>query len=172
MRVLTTLDAVAEALQANAIGIFPCDTIWGLIGRATPAVGRAINQLKQRTPEAPLIQLIHAPSQLPADVTITPAHHAAISKHWPGPVTLILPTQTGSVGVRQPNFPPLLNLLARTQWPIFSTSVNIHGSAPCTDGIPDTWTSMVDFVYRTEKPPGPVASRILDTTQQPFQWIR
>lgn len=172
MTVLNTLDAVADALQTNAVGIFPCDTIWGLIGRATPAIERAINQLKQRAPETPLIQLIHDPSQLPDTVSITPKHHAAMSEHWPGPVTLILPTQTGSIGVRQPNFPPLIDLLARTQWPIFSTSVNTHGSAPCTDSISDTWISRVDFVYRADTPPGAVASRILDTTQQPFQWIR
>jgi L-threonylcarbamoyladenylate synthase len=173
MQSLNNLDTIVTALQSNAIGIFPCDTIWGLIGRACPTVGHTINQLKQRPPETPLIQLIYTPQQLADSTpTLTPEHRAAMAKHWPGPVTLILPTPTGSIGVRQPNFKPLVDLLSRTQFPIFSTSVNTHGTPPCIDTIPDTWIQAVDFAYLDAAPGGHAASAILDTTQTPFQWIR
>jgi L-threonylcarbamoyladenylate synthase len=170
---MPSLDTIVNALHNDAVGIFPCDTIWGLIGRASPAVGKKINRLKNRNPATPLIQLIHNPEQLlPQCPTLTQEHHMAMATYWPGPVTLILPTATGSIGARQPNFKPLIDLLNQTQFPVFSTSINTSGMPPCTDIIPTSWREAVDFVYMGSEPPGHVASRILDITRTPFQWIR
>ena len=167
------LGRIAGLLNQKKIGLFPCDTVWGLVGCAYTTVGAEINRLKNRPESQPLIQLIGDVSAVPTDC-LTPAHTRLMQQYWPGPVTLILPTPSGGIAYRQPDFEPLNYLLAQLERPLYSTSVNVTGESASVNTleIPAAWERFLAFCFTGLSPGGGQASGILDTTQVPFTWIR
>lgn len=159
-------------LVAGEIGVMACDTIWGIVGRFGDEQHARICAAKERDFSKPLLVLCGDIAQLP-DVVITPVVRDAMATYWPGPVTLIVPTTTGTIGCRVPAVASLRALLHEIG-PLYSTSVNLSGDAPMAvlADLPDAIRDAVDFVDDRVEPPGGVPSRILDVTGQSGKWIR
>jgi L-threonylcarbamoyladenylate synthase len=122
-----TTDAMARAaqvLKSGALVAFPTETVYGLGADATnPAAVARIYQVKGRPADHPLIvhlSEVHDISDWSEDI---PDYAIALARNfWPGPMTLILKRSalaqdfiTGAqdtVGVRVPNHPVALSLLA------------------------------------------------------------
>lgn len=144
--VLASIDQIAIALSTTPTLIsFPTDTVPALAAR--PQQADLIYQAKRRPPEKPLI-LMGASLQdlLPyvlGDADALKIWQATAQKHWPGQLTLVLPASdrtpptlnpqaTGTLGIRVPNHPAALALLARTG-PLATTSANLSGQPPLTE---------------------------------------
>jgi len=167
-----TLEALCRCLDREEVGIFPCDTVWGLIGRPTLRVIRQLTLLKQRPETQPFLFLLPDFSALKS--IAVPVFQALMAAHSPGPVTFILPRASqldkGLVGggetvaVRLPDYFPLTQLLSRCDGPLLSTSCNLHGQAAALsyDEIPASIRSGVDFEFTAMRPLLNVESTIID----------
>ena len=150
-------DEVTRLLMRGGVGLLPTDTIYGLSCRAldAAAVGK-IHKLKDRSAHKPFIILISDIKMLdllapPQNLSGAVGNRIAkrqvfgaglskesIEKYWPGAITLIfempsaleyLARGTGSLAVRLPNYPELLDLINKTG-PLISTSANLEGEQP------------------------------------------
>ncbi len=123
-------DAVGQAAQALADGellAFPTETVYGLGARADDDAAVAkIFEAKGRPADHPLIVHVTDASAAQAFAATWPPAAQVLAQHfWPGPMTLIVPRRPGmataaagghaSVGLRCPDHPVALDLLARAQ---------------------------------------------------------
>ncbi|TVY09276.1 L-threonylcarbamoyladenylate synthase [Paenibacillus cremeus] len=137
----------AEALQEAAGCIrdgltvaFPTETVYGLgaDARSSEAVA-AIFEAKGRPSDNPLIVHIATRSQL-EELTVPPdeAVSRLMDAFWPGPLTVVLPVRAGvlsplvtaglsTVGLRMPDHPVALQLIAAAGCPIAAPSANRSG---------------------------------------------
>lgn len=137
-----SIAALAAAAQSGQLICFPTDTVPGLAAR--PEVAAKIYAAKQRTLEKPLILMAATPNDLwpfvQSDSDAQPIWQAAAQQHWPGALTLVLPaserlppavnpTNPSTIGLRIPNWPVALQILAQTG-PLATTSLNRSGQEP------------------------------------------
>lgn len=106
---------------------FPTDTVYGLAVR--PGGEARVYQIKQRPPHLQLILMVAEPSEAEAFVEVDGRTRWYMERWWPGPLTLVLPAGTGTLGVRIPDHPLALELL-RAAGPLLTTSANLHGAPP------------------------------------------
>lgn len=135
------LRAISNTLAAANVVFMPTDTIYGLVGKAkNKAVVERIYHLKGRPPEKPFIILISSFTHLgDLGITMTDTMRSQVTKIWPGPVSVILPSPhpgmaylhrgLGALAVRWPEDSSLQALLKETG-PLIATSANPSGKEP------------------------------------------
>ncbi len=140
-----SLNQMAEAIaSAPTLVSFPTDTVPALAAR--PDQAKLIYAAKRRPPKKPLILMGASLSDLlpyvNGDAAAVALWQQLTDQHWPGQLTLVLPmsdhpspvlnpSSTGTLGIRVPNHPTALALLARTG-PLATTSANLSGQSPLT----------------------------------------
>ena len=138
-----SLDQMIAALREGAALVsFPTDTVPALATK--PEDAELIYAAKQRSPDKPLILMGATLSDLLPYVTGSAADltewKALAERYWPGQLTLVLPAsdrtppqlnpmRTGTLGIRVPNHPLAIALLARSG-PLATTSANLSGQSP------------------------------------------
>ena len=139
-----TDDAIAEAARLVLGGepvAMPTETVYGLAADATNAEAVArIYEAKGRPSFNPLI--VHVPDLAAAQELGRFGDEALelAARHWPGPLTLVLPLQAGAavasivtaglstVGIRVPDHPAMQALLRACGRPLAAPSANASGS--------------------------------------------
>ncbi len=178
---LASIEEVAKALALGKVGVFPCETILGLVGTFDAA--DRLRKIKKRPAESPFVVLM-------ADLEMARAYTAPwtesqaewIAQLWPGCISLILdqndrvPTavSTSGIAIRVSTENPLKKLLRLVGHPLISTSVNLTGhpyAASVADIDPDI-RSHIDFVYDTPTPLTGQPSSIIDLRCDPPKMIR
>ena len=168
---------IIDALLNKKIGIFPCDTVWGLIGILDDSVAKTIQEIKHRKDPKPLICLIKDKGQLKKYARdITDYTYDIINDQWPGPVSIIV-NKTEQVSnavtagketicLRVPDFSPLNQLLNEIKQPIISTSCNLttQETPKKIEQIDPFIISNTSFIYDKDEPKEGVASKIIDCT--------
>jgi len=132
-----SIEKGAELIRAGKLVAFPTETVYGLGGDALnrDAIGR-IYRVKRRPTTNPLI--CHLPDAESVFRYATPTPLArALTRYWPGPLTLILPHEgkipleatAGSpfAAFRVPNHPVALELLRLCDRPVAAPSANLSG---------------------------------------------
>jgi L-threonylcarbamoyladenylate synthase len=163
MERLTDAGRAAALLRDGRVVAFPTDTVYGL-GAATQAGARRIYELKGRADSKPLVLMAADPVSFGDRIRVSPVALRYMSRFWPGPLTLVLPSRDGTVGVRVPDHPLALQLL-RASGPLWTTSANRSGrpDAMTADeveaALPD-----VDAVLDGGRAPGGTPSTVLDLT--------
>jgi L-threonylcarbamoyladenylate synthase len=136
-------DALAEAARLIRAGLpvaVPTETVYGLAADATSgeAVAR-VYEAKGRPSFNPLI--VHVPDLRAAEqlAWFEPAAKALAQRHWPGPLTLVLPLREGAaiaslvtagletVALRVPAHPVMQDLLQAADRPLAAPSANVSG---------------------------------------------
>ena len=139
-----TDDAIAEAARLILAGepvAVPTETVYGLAADATNAEAVArIYEAKGRPSFNPLI--VHVPDLVAAEA-IGQFDDAALTlaeRHWPGPLTLVVPLREGAniasivtaglptIGLRVPAHPAMQALLRAVGRPLAAPSANASGS--------------------------------------------
>ncbi|WP_438348801.1 L-threonylcarbamoyladenylate synthase [Paenibacillus sp. FA6] len=134
------MQEAAALLQQGGIVAFPTETVYGLgaDARSTTAV-EAVFAAKGRPSDNPLIVHIADRSQLSELITeIPPVALTLMDVYWPGPLTIVLPLRPGvlsprvtagldTVGIRMPDHPIALALIAAADCPIAAPSANRSG---------------------------------------------
>jgi L-threonylcarbamoyladenylate synthase len=144
-QISAALPAALRQLEADRLIAYPTETVYGIGARATEAAIAAVDRLKQRDPDKPLLLLISELSmaaRLGLEVRVEAARLAAV--FWPGPLTLVLPLgdgvlpagvvgANGGVAVRQSSHPGAMALVSALDAPLISTSANRSGGPPLSD---------------------------------------
>ncbi len=186
------VDALAKSPHLIS---FPTDTVPALATR--PEHSELIYAAKQRAWSKPLIlmgaSLVDLLPYVSAEAEAQAAWMALADKHWPGQLTLVLPTshypfqvlQKGAqsqntLGIRVPNHPVALDLLAQTG-PLATTSANLSGQPPLTTlaDIASTFPTALtlsaeafeDVDKRASKASG-TPSTVVKWTEQGWQILR
>jgi L-threonylcarbamoyladenylate synthase len=138
-----TLPEILAALDSGAVVGLPTDTVYGLAARIDrPEALAAIFVAKGRPPGLALPVLIGRRRQVHLVASAWPrAAAAVVARHWPGPLTVVVPARPGlgavlggdgrTVGLRQPRHRDLQRLCLEGG-PLAVTSANRHGERPCT----------------------------------------
>ncbi len=137
----------AELLKQQQVVAFPTETVYGLGGDATNAAAvQRIFDAKGRPADNPLIVHVADQSQVEKLVTeIPPIARQLIEQFWPGPLTLILPSNgtaaenvtagLPTVGIRMPDHPVALSILKAAGTPLAAPSANRSGRPSPTEAV-------------------------------------
>jgi L-threonylcarbamoyladenylate synthase len=148
-----SLTATIQHLQDGKVLAYPTETVYGfgtMIDR--DAVERLV-RLKRRPPSKPFLLLISdTPMLTRLGLQLTRTASMLAAKHWPGPLTLVLPGgerriperlrgPEGGVAVRWTPHQGLQRLIGALGDPITSTSANLPGHPAATTAreILDAW---------------------------------
>jgi L-threonylcarbamoyladenylate synthase len=129
-------------LAERRVLAYPTETVYGFGGATDEESVEALVELKSRPPAKPFLILVASSemvSRLDLRLTGYAAHLAA--RHWPGPLTLVLPGgqrrlpdrlrgPEGGIAVRWTSHPALARLLLAYGEPLTSTSANRPGVPP------------------------------------------
>jgi L-threonylcarbamoyladenylate synthase len=129
-------------LQERRVLAYPTETVYGFGGAADQESVEALVRLKSRPPGKPFLLLV-ASSEMVTRLDLRLTGYAArlAARHWPGPLTLVLPGgerrvpdrlrgPEGGIAVRWTSHPALARLLLTYGEPITSTSANRPGVPP------------------------------------------
>ena len=128
-----------EYLEKDELVAIPTETVYGLAANAlNPIAVAKIFEVKERPTFDPLIVHTHSMDKVYDFVTnIHPTLLKLAETFWPGPLTLLLPKKIiipnlvtsglDRVGVRIPNHPLTLKLLAQLNFPLAAPSANPFG---------------------------------------------
>lgn len=166
-----TKDIVIEHLKEGNIAIFPCDTIYGIVGIA-PLCEQAIRDVKGRNETKPFIQLVTLDMAL--SISKTDIDKEVLS-YWPGPLTLIVTTHTGSsVAIRVPKDPILQSIIGSLNAPLYSSSVNNSEEETLHDfsEMVIRFHDRIPLFIKNNEEQGTVASTILDVRKRPYTLLR
>jgi L-threonylcarbamoyladenylate synthase len=135
---------------------------------------RRVCAIKRRPDGKPILVLVGDRTQLtPLVLEVTPAASILIERFWPGPLTLVLraaseltealTASSGTVGVRQTAWPPLVRLL-RYVGPLTGTSANRSGEPPArtAEEVQRALGAELDLILDGGPAPGVTPSTIVD----------
>ncbi|RAP34494.1 threonylcarbamoyl-AMP synthase [Candidatus Marinamargulisbacteria bacterium SCGC AG-439-L15] len=181
----TNLTTIQISLQHNEVGLFPCDTVWGLIGQVSNSAAEKIITIKNRPLDMGFVVLIPTLSHLHTLCEpLSPDQLTILNTYWPGPITFILPKATTvpdiisggkpTIAIRYPKNDDLITLMKQLDAPLISSSANLHN-----DTTPRSWEDIapdiretVRFSYKTEQKTSDIASTIVNLTQSPPTILR
>ncbi len=161
-----SLSRTIRHLRDGGVLAYPTETLYGFGTAVNREAVEVLVQLKQRPAQKPFLLLIAGSDMLDRlGLKLTADASILAARHWPGPVTLVLPGgerrvperlrgPEGGIAVRWTSHPGLQRLLRAYGDPITSTSANRPRQPPAM--------SAFDIL---EQWPGPVASgtmRVLD----------
>jgi L-threonylcarbamoyladenylate synthase len=167
-----SMHTLTALLARGGVAIVPCDTIYGIVG-IDPEADARIRGLKGRDDGKPFLRLA-ADASWAWKLTgrAAPDH---LARHWPGPLTLVLPAKSGgTLALRVPAAAWLRDLIAGLGKPLLSTSVNRAGS-PALWRVADIiaeFGSEVDLVLDGGDLPNAEPSTIVDASSRPFRILR
>lgn len=140
----TELNKAAQLLIKGDVVAMPTETVYGLAGLISNQQSlERIFSVKKRPFFDPLIVHVHSIKQV-YDIAeqIPDVILFLMKKFWPGPITFILPKKESlnsmitsgldGVGVRMPNHPIALQLLALLPAPVAAPSANLFGKTSPT----------------------------------------
>ena len=170
------LDSALTALHSGLLIGIPTETVYGVA--ADPFSAGAVERLyavKVRSEDRPIPILVADAAAAVGVARIDSRAMEAAERYWPGPLTLVLPRAEGlpawlgdpargSIGVRVPDHPVALPLLAAAG-PLAVTSANRSGEEPASDdGGARTIFGDEIAVYLAGSGSGQVPSTVVDLT--------
>jgi len=187
MRVLEvsakTIKEAVEVLNSGGMVGYPTETFYGIAVRYdNEAALERLSALKGRPGHKPFsliagsIDIVRALAY-----EFSPAAVVLMTKHWPGPLTLILSGREGlseyiapkgTIAVRVPGPSPALELARAAGFAITATSANPSGELPASDAetvreyFRETSGDGLDIILDGGHAPGGLASTLVDTTGQ------
>ena len=130
------IDKAADVIRGGGLVAFPTETVYGLGANALDAAAvDRIYRAKRRPATSPLIVHVSSMEMARSLTTRWPDSADALARRfWPGPLTLVLPkafhvpdrvtSGLPTVGIRMPNHPIALRLIASAGVPIAAPSAN------------------------------------------------
>jgi len=185
-----SIPATIEHLAERRVLAYPTETVYGFGGAIDELSVDALVKLKGREPGKPFLILVSG-SEMVARLDLRLAGDAArlAARHWPGPLTLVLPGgerrvpprlrgPEGGIAVRWTSHPAIARLLQAYGEPITSTSANRPGQpaaasagevvAAWGDAIRSGLLRVLDGGRLTPSPP----STVIDCTGKRLRVIR
>ncbi|ASQ46960.1 L-threonylcarbamoyladenylate synthase [Legionella clemsonensis] len=184
--ITTDIELAKNYLQRGDIVAIPTETVYGLAGNAEDEKAiRKIYALKQRPLNHPLIMHVAQHWDLSRWVSFIPDYaQLLISKFWPGPLTLVLksnsnavnPLITGgqdTIALRCPKHPLAHTLLKDLDFPLVAPSANPFGKiSPTTaEHVRDSFKEQQLLILDGGRCPVGIESTILAATDADYYQI-
>jgi L-threonylcarbamoyladenylate synthase len=177
---LDAIDEVAAALRRGAVVGFPTETFYGLGAAMTSEEGVArVFRIKGRPETKPVLILVESVAMAETVAEVSEAARILMARHWPGPLTLVLPARpgvsalvtagTGTVGVRHSAHPVASALVRRLRAPVTAPSANRSGAAPPAraEDVLSAFAGEIDVLVDGGPTPGGLPSTVFDLTVSP-----
>lgn len=176
-----SIETAAAILRSGGTVAFPTETVYGLGANALNAEAVAkIFAAKQRPAWDPLIVHVSNRDMLHRVVAEIP-HNATrlMDVFWPGPLTLLLPRHPSvpdivtagrpRVGVRMPEHPVALALIAATGLPLAAPSANSFGriSPTLAQHVAEDLDGRIDAILDSGETTHGLESTVVDTCEDP-----
>jgi L-threonylcarbamoyladenylate synthase len=138
----SALQPALAQLEARRVLAYPTETVYGFGSAIDRESVDNLIQLKRRPPGKPFLLLIDGSGMLARLDLQLPSYAAMLAaRHWPGPLTLVLPGgegrvspqlrgPEGGIAVRWTSHPAMRRLISAYGQPITSTSANRPGAPP------------------------------------------
>jgi L-threonylcarbamoyladenylate synthase len=133
-----------EQIEMRRVLAYPTETVYGFGGGIDRDSVDALVALKHRPAGKPFLLLIAGPDMIERLDLVLPTYAAnLVARHWPGPLTLVLPGgehrvpsrlrgPEGGIAVRWTSHPAITRLIRAHGDAITSTSANRPGVPPAT----------------------------------------
>ncbi len=136
------IDEITGAIRQGAITAYPTETFYGLgVDVTNDYAIKRLFDLKRRDYGNPIAVIVSDVDMLKDVVReIPPQVEPLIEKYWPGPLTILFPTNaviskalttnTGKIGIRASSHPVARAITAGLGKPLTTTSANLAGFPP------------------------------------------
>ena len=136
-----TIRRAAELLRAGGLVVFPTDTVYGIAASVErPDAVARIYVAKARPLDRAIPVLVSDIAQVTRLTRgVTPSISRLLAAYWPGALTVVLPAAdwlpvevtagAGTVGLRMPDHPTALAIIAGAGGAVATTSANRSGQA-------------------------------------------
>ncbi len=160
----TQLDEAADCLRRGGLVAFPTETVYGIgVNLDSADSVRRLLEIRQSPAEKHIT--IHLGSReevarhLRAPVPV--AAQRLIRRFWPGPLTLVLPVEDRTVGVRFPDHRVAQELIRRSKATVGAPSANLATNPPAVDAeeVRRTFEGRIEFIVDA----GPSRHRVAST---------
>lgn len=173
------ISRIHNTLLSGGVVCFPTETVYALACDATNEIAiNKIYHLKKRSPQKALSVLVPNVDQLEKIAELNTQTRTTINKYSPGAVTYILKrkpatalsqllnNQDDTIGIRIPDHPIALEILARYPHPLIGTSTNLSGEKNATSvaEIDHDLKNSIDLIIDGGKSELGIASTVLDLT--------
>ena len=180
---LDGLVTAAKVVAEGGIVCYPTDTVYGL--GCDPLNASAVQNVLQvkggRTRAMPILVRDLAVANTLAQLSTKARRLGA--QFWPGPLTIIQPARKhvpevlspeGTVGLRSPNHPICLELLALCSGSLVGTSANMTGQLPAlsAEDAVNIFGGRVDLILDGGRSTIGVSSTVVDLTQDRVSILR
>jgi L-threonylcarbamoyladenylate synthase len=173
------IEQVAQVIMAGGVVALPTDTVYGVAASlAQPMALQRIYRIKGRPDEKPLPVLLAAADDLAHVAQDLPAALLALAdRFWPGALTIVVPARADlpievttidvaggpTVGVRAPDHPAAIDVIARAGGAIAVTSANRSGQPAATtaDEVAAALGSDCDAILDAGPSPGGIPSTVV-----------
>lgn len=178
-----------EVLKKGGLIIFPTETAYGVgvDSTNTEAVTKLLKYKKR--PEGKAISIaVYNKEMAKKYVEINSIAENFYKTFLPGPVTVIsnskhntdarLESENGTLGIRIPNYKPVLDLIENFGAPITATSANISGGktpysiSDILNNLPDKNKELIDLIIDAGELPKNPPSTVIDTTSSELTILR
>ncbi len=183
------IETTAGVLKQDGLLVFPSDTVYGLAANALSK--KAVNKLlafKDRPSGKAISIAVNSLSTLNKYVNVDTNTLPLLETLLPGPFTVVLPSkhqvvkqleaEDGTLGVRIPNYPFVLELTAALDFPITATSANISGHGPhySIESLLNTLSNkkkqLLDLIVNFGKLPHNPPSTVINLQPDSIQTLR
>ena len=180
------IEWTADRLQQGGVVAIPTDTVYGIAASLahSEALDR-IYEIKGRPDHQPLPVLVSSPDEIEHIAEeIAPDVALLLDMYWPGPLTVVLPARPGmparvtaggeTIGVRMPNHPLAIEVIAKAGGAVACTSANRSGEPPaCAAGeVAASLGAQLDLILDGGIAPGGVASTVVAVNGTDLQILR
>jgi L-threonylcarbamoyladenylate synthase len=172
-----SISSAAKVIREGGLVVFPTETVYGIAANLLDdgAVAR-LYRVKARPAGKPFTVHISDKSMIKdMGCRITETAEKLINKFWPGPVTIILASDSGTkIGFRMPANKIALELIRSSGVPIVAPSANLSGVNPpatAQQALMDL-ADKVDMVIDGGRTDIGVESTVIDLTIDPPAILR
>ena len=183
------VEKIIGTLKQGGLVIYPTETVYGVGVDVTNA--RAVEKLlkyKDRPLGKPFSVAVADQAMAREYVDVNSTAETLYKTFTPGPITIVstgkhkvapgIESENGTLGIRIPDYPPLLELVLKFGKPITATSANAsykkrpYKIADILDNLSDKQKSLIDLIIDVGELPKREPSTVIDTTLDDITLLR
>ena len=175
------IDEIVEVLSSGGLTILPTETVYGAMVLATNT--KAVNKLtkyKKRPFGKPYSIAVNNPKMAEQYVVLNNTAKNLYKTYLPGPVTIIskgrhkvaigVESETGTLGIRIPDYPFVINIIEKLGKPVTATSANAsyqkrpYKIEDILENLSNKQKMLIDLIVDAGELPHNEPSTVIDTT--------
>lgn len=175
------LGTIIKTLEAGGLVVFPCETVYGVaVDSQNPKAVKKLGKYKERPLGKPYAIMCDGLEMAQKYVELNATAKNLYKTFLPGPVTVVskgkgrvakgVESETGTLGVRIPDYKDMLKLIGKFGRPIVATSANAsyqrrpYKISDILENISEKQKSLINLIIDVGELPKNEPSTVIDTT--------